>query len=154
MRFFTHAGNVFVAIGCLASGALADYPDRQVQVMSDNAQSIGPHVKAGRLRGLAVTTANRAAAFPDLPTVAEAGVPGFEIAPWAGYIAPAGVPKPIVARLNAELNKSLTAPAVRDRLIEMGLEPRGSTPEEFNEFIRKEVSKWSDVAKRANVRIE
>ena len=137
-----------------AQGAIVDLIAGQVQVMSDNAQSIGPHVKAGRLRGLAVTTANRAAAYPDLPTVAEAGVPGFEIAPWAGYIAPAGVSKRIIARLNAELNKTLTVPAVRDRLIEMGLEPSGGTPEEFSAFIRKEVAKWSDVAKRANVRIE
>lgn len=137
-----------------AQGAIVDLIAGQVQVMSDNAQSIGPHVKAGRLRGLAVTTANRAAAYPELPTVAEAGVPGFEIAPWAGYIAPAGVSKTIVARLNVELNKTLNVPTVRDRLIEMGLEPRGSTPEEFNDFIRKEVAKWSDVAKRANVRIE
>jgi len=137
-----------------AQAAIVDVIAGQVQVMSDNAQSIGPHVKAGRLRGLAVTTHNRAAAYPDLPTVAEAGVPGFEIAPWAGYIAPAGVPKPIVARLNAELNKALNVPSVRDRLIEMGLDPSGGTPEEFAEFIRKEVAKWSDVAKRANVRIE
>ena len=137
-----------------AQGAIVDLVSGQVQVMSDNAQSIGPHVKAGRLRGLAVTTSNRAAAYPDLPTVAEAGVPGFEIAPWAGYIAPAGVPKPIIARLNAELNKALNVPAVRDRLIDMGLDPRGSTPEEFTEFVRKEVAKWSDVARRANVRIE
>jgi tripartite-type tricarboxylate transporter receptor subunit TctC len=92
--------------------------------------------------------------LPDLPTVAESGVPGFEVAPWAGYIAPAGVSKPIVARLNTEFNKALSAPAVRDRLIDMGLDPRGSTPEEFSEFIRKEVAKWTDVAKRANVRIE
>ena len=137
-----------------AQGAIVDLIAGQVQVMSDNAQSIGPHVKAGRLRGLAVTTHNRAAAYPDLPTVAEAGVPGFEIAPWAGYIAPAGVPKAIIARLNAELNKALNVPSVRDRLIDMGLDPRGSTPEEFAEFVRKEVAKWSDVAKRANVRIE
>lgn len=138
-----------------ASGpAITDLVAGQVHLMSDNVQSIGPHVKAGRLRGLAVTTANRTAAYPDLPTVAEAGVPGFEIAPWAGYIAPAGVPKPIIARLNVELNRALAVPTVRERLIEMGLEPRGGTPEEFARFVRSEVAKWSDVAKRADVRGE
>ena len=137
-----------------AQAAVVDLIAGQVQVMSDNAQSIGPHVKAGRLRGLAVTSANRTAAYPDLPTVAEAGVPGFEVAPWAGYIAPAGVPQPLIARLNANLNKALAAPTVRDRLIEMGLDPRGGTPEEFALFVRNEVAKWSDVAKRANVRVE
>ncbi len=138
-----------------ASGpAITDLVAGQVHLMSDNVQSIGPHVKAGRLRGLAVTTANRTAAYPDLPTVAEAGVPGFEIAPWAGYIAPAGVPKPIIARLNVELNRALAVPAVREKFIEMGLEPRGGTPDEFARFVRSEVAKWSDVAKRANVRGE
>ena len=137
-----------------AQAAIVDLVAGRIHVMSDNVQSIAPHVAAGRLRALAVTTTNRAPAFPDLPTVAEAGVPGFEVAPWAGYIAPAGVPKPIIARLNAELNKALKAPAVRDKLIEMGLDPRGGTPEEFAEFIRTEVAKWSDVAKRANVRAD
>lgn len=137
-----------------ASAAIVDLLAGQVQLMSDNAQSIGPHVKVGRLRGLAVTTVNRTAAYPDLPTVAEAGVAGFEVAPWAGYIAPAGVPKPIIARLNVELNKALTAPAVNQKLIEMGLDPRGGMPEQFAEFINKEVAKWSDVAKRAGVKVE
>ncbi len=138
-----------------ASGpAITDLVAGQVHLMSDNVQSIGPHVKAGRLRGLAVTTANRTAAYPDLPTVAEAGVPGFEIAPWAGYIAPAGVPKVIIARLNVELNRAIAVPAVREKFIEMGLEPRGGTPDEFARFVRSEVAKWSDVAKRAGVRAE
>jgi len=136
-----------------ASGpAITDLVAGQVQMMSDNVQSIGPHVRAGRLRGLAVTTSNRTAAYPDLPTVAEAGIPGFEIAPWAGYVVPAGVPRQIVARLNAELNRALAVPGVREKLIEMGLEPRGGTPEDFARFVRAEVAKWTDVARRANVR--
>jgi tripartite-type tricarboxylate transporter receptor subunit TctC len=137
-----------------AQAAIVDLVAGRIHLMSDNVQSISPHVAAGRLRALAVTTLNRAPAFPDLPTVAEAGVPGFEVAPWAGFVAPAGVPKPIIARLNKELNKTLSLPAVRDRLIEMGLDPHGGTPEEFADFIRKEVAKWSDVAKRANVRAD
>ena len=135
-----------------AQAAIVDIIGGQIHLMFDNVQSIGPHVTAGRLRGLAVTTSNRTASY-DLPTVAES-VPGFEVAPWAGYIVPAGVPRPIVARLNAELNKVLTTPGVRDKLIEMGLDPRGGAPEDFDKFIRKEIAKWSDVAKRANVRLE
>ncbi|HET8550660.1 MAG TPA: tripartite tricarboxylate transporter substrate binding protein [Bryobacteraceae bacterium] len=136
-----------------APAAITDIIGGQIHMMFDNIQSISPHVAAGRLRGLAVTTAKRADSHPDLPTVGET-IPGFEIAPWAGYIVPAGVPRPIVQRLNAELNKALTVPAVRDKLIGMGLDPRGGTPEEFAQFIKKEVAKWSDVAKRANVRME
>ena len=79
---------------------------------------------------------------------------GVEMTPWAGFIAPAGVPKPILARLNAEINKALNAPAVRENLIELGLEPRGGTPQEFANFIRSETAKWRDVATRANVRLE
>ena len=136
-----------------APAAITDVVAGQIQLMFDNIQSISPHVVAGRLRGLAVTTAKRAESYPDLPTVGET-VPGFEIAPWAGYIAPAGVPRPIVQRLNVELNKALNVPGVRDKLVTMGLEPRGGTPEEFRDFVRKEFAKWSDVAKRANVRVE
>jgi tripartite-type tricarboxylate transporter receptor subunit TctC len=91
-------------------------PAGRVQLMADNIQSIGSHVKAGRLRGLAVTSGRRVPAFSDLPTVAEAGVPGFDVSAWAGAIVPAGVPKAIIARLNAELNKALTTPSVRDKL--------------------------------------
>jgi tripartite-type tricarboxylate transporter receptor subunit TctC len=136
-----------------APAAITDVVAGQIHLMFDNIQSISPHVVAGRLRGLAVTTSKRADSYPDLPTVGET-VPGFEIAPWAGYIAPAGVPRPIVQRLNVELNKALNVPGVRDKLVTMGLEPRGGTPEEFRDFVRKEIAKWTDVAKRANVRME
>jgi tripartite-type tricarboxylate transporter receptor subunit TctC len=136
-----------------AQAAITDIIGGQIHLMFDNTSSIAPHVAAGRLRGLAVTTVNRAPAYPDLPTVAET-VPGFEVAPWAGYVVPAGVPRPIVAKLNAEMNKALSAPAVRDKLIALGLDPRGGTPEEFADFVRKEVAKWRDVAKRANVRLD
>jgi tripartite-type tricarboxylate transporter receptor subunit TctC len=137
-----------------AQQAIIDIIAGRGHLMFDNVQSIGPHVKAGRLRGLAVASANRASSYPDLPTVSEAGVPGFEVSPWAGYVAPSGVPKPIIKKLNAALNKAINAPAVHDKLVGMGLEPRGGTPEEFTVFVRKEVAKWTDVAKRANVRIE
>lgn len=137
-----------------AQQAIIDIIAGRGHLMFDNVQSIGPHVKAGRLRGLAVTSPSRIPSYPALPTVSEAGVPGFEVQPWAGYIAPSGVSKPIIKRLNAALNKAIETPALRDKLVEMGLEPRGGTPEEFAVFVRKEVAKWTDVAKRANVRIE
>ena len=137
-----------------AQQAIIDIIAGRGHLMFDNVQSIGPHVKSGRLRGLAVTSANRSSSYPDLPTVSESGVPGFEVSPWAGYVAPSGVAKPIIKRLNAALNKAIAAPGVHDKLVGMGLEPRGGTPEEFAVFVRKEVAKWTDVAKRANVRIE
>jgi tripartite-type tricarboxylate transporter receptor subunit TctC len=136
-----------------APAAIADVISGQIHLMFDNIQSISPHVAAGRLRGLAVTTRNRAESYPDLPTVGET-LPGFEVAPWAGYIAPAGVPRAIIQRLNTEINKVLKVAAVGDRLTSMGLDPRGGTPDEFGQFVKKEIAKWSDVAKRANVRVE
>jgi tripartite-type tricarboxylate transporter receptor subunit TctC len=134
--------------------AITDLTAGRVQVMADNINSIGPHVKSNRLRGLAVTSARRVPAFPDLPTIAEAGVPGFDVAAWAGVIVPAGVPKPIVQRLNAELNKALAAPAVADKLPELGLQVVGGTPEEFASHIRKEAARWADVVKRSGAKLE
>jgi tripartite-type tricarboxylate transporter receptor subunit TctC len=134
--------------------AIADLTAGRVHLMADNINSIGPHVKAGRLRGLAVTTATRVPAFSELPTIAESGVPGFDVAAWAGVIVPAGVPKPIVARLNAEINKALAAPAVRDRLPELGLQLAGGTPEQFREHIRREAEKWADVVKRSGAKVD
>jgi tripartite-type tricarboxylate transporter receptor subunit TctC len=136
------------------TAAITDLIAGRVQVMADNINSIGPHVKNGRLRGLAVTSAKRVPAFAELPTVAEAGVPGFDVAAWAGMIVPAGTPKTIVARLNAEVNKALTAPAVNEKLPELGLIVAGGTPEQFAEHIRRESERWADVVKRANVRAD
>jgi tripartite-type tricarboxylate transporter receptor subunit TctC len=134
--------------------AITDLVAGRVQVMADNINSIGPHVKSGRLRGLAVTSAKRVPAFADLPTVAEAGVPGFDVSAWAGVIVPAGTPRAIVARLNAEVNKALADPAVRDKLPDLGLIVAGGTPEQFAEHIRKESVRWADVVKRANVKAD
>jgi tripartite-type tricarboxylate transporter receptor subunit TctC len=134
--------------------AIVDLTAGRVHLMADNINSIGPHVKAGKVRGLAVTSAKRVPAFAELPTVAEAGVPGFDVAAWAGVIVPAGVPKPIVQRLNAELNKALAAPAVADRLPELGLIVAGGTPEQFAAHIRKEAARWADVVKRSGARLD
>lgn len=137
-----------------AALAITDLTAGRVHLMFDNINSIGPHVKAGRLRGLGVTTLERVPAFPELPTVAESGVPGFEVTAWAGVIVPAKVPKAIVARLNAEINKTLASVMVRERLIAQGLTVLGGTPEQFGAHIRKEAVKWADVVKRAGVKVD
>jgi tripartite-type tricarboxylate transporter receptor subunit TctC len=137
-----------------ATVALADLTAGRVQLMADNINSIGPHVKSGRLRGLAVTSAKRVPAFADLPTIAESGLAGFDVSAWAGVIVPSGVPKTIVARLNAALNKALEAPAVSERLPELGLIVVGGTPDQFGAHIRREAARWADVVARAGVKAD
>jgi tripartite-type tricarboxylate transporter receptor subunit TctC len=137
-----------------ATVALADVTAGRVQLMADNINSIGPHVKSGRLRGLAVTSAKRVPAFSELPTVAEAGVAGFDVSAWAGVIVPARVPKEIVHGLNSEINKALVAPAVSEKLPELGLVVVGGTAEQFRAHIKKEAARWADVVKRAGVKVD
>jgi tripartite-type tricarboxylate transporter receptor subunit TctC len=124
----------------------------QLQVLCDNMGSILPHVKAGRLRGLGVTSSKRSAAIPELPTVAEAGIPGFEIMPWSGYVVPARVSRDIVVRLNAEINRALASPTIVEKFAAMGSTPIGGTPEQFAEHVRKETAKWGKVIKTAGIR--
>ena len=126
----------------------------QVHLMFDNASSIGPHVKGGRVRGLAITSAKRSPSYPELPSVAESGVPNFEVVAWGGIIAPGGIPKAIVNRLNAEVNKALTASTVKEQFAIAGNVPTGGTPEEFAAFIKREVAKWAEVIKGANIKAE
>jgi len=126
----------------------------QVQLMTPNVLTALPHIKAGKLRPLAVTSAKRSDALPDVPTLAEAGVPGYESVQWYGVLAPAGTPRDIVARLHTEIAKSLRSGDVRERLAADGAEPVGSTPEEFAAFIRAEIDKWAKVAKAAGIQPE
>jgi tripartite-type tricarboxylate transporter receptor subunit TctC len=112
------------------------------------------HVKAGRLRWLAISTAKRSAAVPDLPTVAEAGVPGFAVEGWYGILAPAATPKPVVDLLGREIGASLRAPDISERFSVDGSVPVGSTPEEFSAHIRSEVTKWAKVTKDIGMRAE
>jgi tripartite-type tricarboxylate transporter receptor subunit TctC len=137
-----------------ASVAIIDLNAGRVHLMADNINSIGPHVKAGRLRGLAVTSGRRVPAFAELPTIAEAGVPGFEVTAWAGVIYPARVPKAIVTRLNGLINKVLASPGVSDKLPELGLQIVGGTPERFGAHIRSETARWADVVKRAGIKVD
>jgi tripartite-type tricarboxylate transporter receptor subunit TctC len=137
-----------------ATVAIADLTAGRVQLMADNINSIGPHVKSGRLRGLAVTTAKRVPAFSELPTIAESGVPGFDVAAWAGVIVPAGVPRAIVMKLNSAVNSALTAPAVADKLPDLGLVVGGGTPEQFGEHIRKEAARWAEVVRKSGAKVD
>jgi tripartite-type tricarboxylate transporter receptor subunit TctC len=114
--------------------------------------AVMPRLRSGQMIGLAVTSARRIAALPDLPTVAESGLPGFEVAAWFGVFAPAGTPKPIVDRLSAEIRKAVAAPEVRQRLIDLGAEPLGSTPEEFSAFVKSEYARWGVLIKEAGIK--
>jgi tripartite-type tricarboxylate transporter receptor subunit TctC len=133
--------------------AINDLMAGNIQVMFDNVPSIGPHVKAGRVRGLGVSAPKRAAQFPDLPTIAEA-VPGYETNSWGGVIGPAKLPKEIVNRLTEEIRKALAAPAVAERYRQLDTEPDGAGPEAFLELVRKETPKWADVVKKSGAKVD
>lgn len=123
-----------------------------VQILFDPTSSLAPHVTSGRLRGLAVTGPKRIKPFPNLPTVAESGLPGYEVTTWGGIIGPAGMPIHIVARLNEEVQKAAKSPTVIERFAALGSDPVSTTPEQFTEFIRKEYLKWAEVIKRAGLK--
>jgi tripartite-type tricarboxylate transporter receptor subunit TctC len=137
-----------------AQQGVSDLIGGQVQLMFDSTSSIGAQVKAGRVRGLAVTGAKRSPTYPELPTVAEAGVAKFEMTAWGGFAAPNGVPKAIVNRLSVEINKALATASVKEKFAANGSVPSGNTPEEFTALIKRELTKWSDVVKSANIKVE
>lgn len=137
-----------------APQAITDLIGGQVHLMFDNASSATVHVKAERVRGIAVTTSKRIPAFPDLPTVAESGVPNFEVVTWGGFIAPSGVTPAIINRLNLEINKALATAVVKEKFGGLGLIPTGSSPEEFAAHVRREVVKWTEVIKGANIKAD
>jgi tripartite-type tricarboxylate transporter receptor subunit TctC len=134
--------------------AMQDLIAGRVDVMFESLQSIAPLAHAGTVRALAVSGIKRSPAFPDLPTIAEAGVPGYAAPTWTGVIAPAGVPRPIVDKLNAAINKALKSEAFKEKFAKTGDEPGGGTPEEFAETIRTDSAKWADVIKRAGVKLD
>jgi len=127
--------------------ALTDVLSGQVQMMMSSLLPAMPHVKSGKLRGLAVTSLKRSAALPDIPTVAESGVPGFETTSWHGMVVPARTPKAIVHRLHAEMVKMLNQPEVKALFLNQGMETVGNSPEEFGAYIRHETEKWTKVIK-------
>jgi tripartite-type tricarboxylate transporter receptor subunit TctC len=126
----------------------------RVSVMSPSTVATLPHVRSGRLRALAVTTPERVAALPDFPTVAEAGVPGFESVSWFGLVAPAGTPKEVMSRLHQEAVAILHAPDVKERFARDGTEVIAGSPEEFGTYIRAEIVKWAKVVKSAGIKPE
>ena len=134
------------AVGALVAG--------QVQVMFDNMPSSLPQARAGRLRAIAVTSAHRAPVLPEVPTIAEAGLPGYEAGSWFGVLAPASTPREIVNRLNGAIVRGLQSPETRERLSAQGAEPAAGTPDQFAEFIRSETTKWATVIKAAGARVD
>jgi len=135
--------------------AMADLLAGQVQLMFDNLANALPNVRAGRLRALAVTTLARSPALPELPTIAESGLPGFDLTTWFGVMAPAGTSPEIVARLNAEIVRDLNAKDMRERLEKMGAGvPANNTPEHFAAFIRDEAAKYAKVVRESGAKVE
>ena len=136
------------------AAAIADLISGNVQLMFESTNSIAPHVVAGRVRALAVTGAKRSTSLPTIPTMIEAGVPGYEVTAWTGVIAPAGLPRPVLDRLNRAVNMTINDPAVKERLIQLGSEGGGGTPEDYAEIIRKDSAKWAEVIRRSGAKID
>ncbi len=137
-----------------SAGVLADVIAGQIIVTVDNMPPYIPQVKAGKLRALAVSAAKRSPAMPDLPTIAEAGVPGYNSSAWFGLVAPSGTPKLVVDKLAAETQRILKLPDMNERLSGLGAEPVGDRPEQFAAHIKSEITKWAKVIKDANVELQ
>jgi tripartite-type tricarboxylate transporter receptor subunit TctC len=137
-----------------SSPALTDVVSGQVVAFIGNMPPTVPLIKAGKLRALAVTTRSRSALMPELPTIAEAGLPGFETVAWFGVLAPAGTPPDIVNKLSAEIAKIARSPEIRDKLVAMGAEPVGSTPEEFKAVIDRDIAKWKPLAQKVGIKVD
>lgn len=135
------------------AAALGDLVAGRVQMMFSNLLTAMPHAKAGKLRAIAVSSGKRSAQAPDLPTVAESGVPGYDLTPWYGLFAPSGTPRAIVTRLNRETDRILNAPDVRERFRLQGVDLVTSTPEEFAALIGKEIPKWREVVKKSGAKV-
>jgi tripartite-type tricarboxylate transporter receptor subunit TctC len=131
--------------------AIIDVIAGHVQVGFINILEASAQIKSERLRALAVTTAQRSPVLPGVPTVAESGLTGYEVTQWSGMLAPAGTPPAIIARLNAEIDKIMQKPLVRERLAADGAQPGGGSPEKFGTFIKADIAKWSKVVKSAGL---
>jgi tripartite-type tricarboxylate transporter receptor subunit TctC len=134
--------------------ALADLIGGQVDVMFDNLTSSIGHIRGGKLRALAITSATRYPELPDLPTMQEAGVPGYEATAWFGIVAPNSTPRDVVMRINGEVNKALVQGDVKEKLAQQGALARAWTPEQFGEFIHNEIVKWAKVVKASGAKVE
>jgi tripartite-type tricarboxylate transporter receptor subunit TctC len=134
--------------------ALQDVMGGQVPMFFANMASGLPHVKSGKLRALAVTGSKRSAIAPDIPTIAESGVPGYEVYEWNAVFAPAGTPAEIIARTHAAIARALAAPEVRDRVASLGGEIAALSPPDTDKWVRSQVESWARVIKDANIRLE
>ncbi len=153
--FKTLTGTVMTHVPYKGSaGVLADVMSGQIALAMDNIPVYLPQAKAGKIRALAVSSAQRAQAAPEIPTVAEAGVPGFEALSWFGLLAPAKTPAAIVQKLHAETARILNLPEVRERISGLGAQPVGGTPREYAAFIQAEIAKWQKVIRDAGVKLE
>jgi tripartite-type tricarboxylate transporter receptor subunit TctC len=136
------------------AAAINDLIAGRVQLMFESLNSIAPFAKSGTVRALAVSGARRSPGFPELPTVAEAGVPGYEAGTWSGVIGPAHIPRPILDKLNAAINRAIQSKTFMDRFAAIGDEPAGGTPEEFAAVIAKDSAKWAEVVRRSGARLD
>jgi tripartite-type tricarboxylate transporter receptor subunit TctC len=133
---------------------ISDLIAGQVELMFDNLTSISQTVKSGKIRGLGVSSLKRSPVFPDIPTIAEAGVPGYETNSWGGVVVPVGTPRAIVVKLNTEINKALRSTMVKERYAAIEAEPVGGTPEEFAAFVKTETAKWADVVRKSGAKLD
>jgi tripartite-type tricarboxylate transporter receptor subunit TctC len=156
MEFFKQrAGLVMTPIPYKGGAdAMNDLLAGRISAMFPDIASGLPQIKGGKLRPIAVASAKRVAALPDLPTIGESGYPGFEAWAWQGFVAPARTPRPIIMRLNAEFAKVMSDPAIKQRLSESGFEPQTSTPEEFSAYMKSEIAKWAKVIRESNISLD
>ena len=137
-----------------SSPALVDLAGGQTQFMTDTINSALPYIRDGRMRALAVTSAKRSPVLPDVPTLQESGMAGFEVGAWQGVVMPAKTPPEIVNKLNAEIMKALKNPAVLEKLAAQGAQPLGSTPEQYGAYLRSEIQRWGEVAKATGAKLD
>ena len=134
--------------------AMNDVLSGRVQLVFIGIPAAAPHIKAGKLRALALVAPRRSSVLPDVPTVAEAGLPKFDVTTWYGILAPAGTPRPVVERLNGELGKIMHSSELKERLEALATDPVTSTPEEFADLIRREIAKWREVVREAGIKAD
>lgn len=134
--------------------SIPDMMSGQVAILFDNVMTAQPNIKAGKVKGIAISSSTRSPLVPDLPTVAESGLPGFQSLVWFGLLGPANTPKAVVDRVNAEMNKALQLPDIQARFTQMGFEPAGGTATDFAQAIQRDAQKWSKVIKDAGVKAE
>ncbi len=136
------------------AAAMTELMTGRVHVMFESMSSIIPHHRSGKVRGLALTSPKRSPHYPDIPTLDEAGVPGYDMTVWSGLITPLGIPKPVLARLNDAINKALAAPGLKEKYAANGVETVGGTPEQFGAFIKREVEKYERIGKKIGAKVE